>query len=198
MARPSPRNRAPRRRAARREVPRARARTAPSATARRRPRREQWEQRRARRRAVARRAPPCSPASASSTCSGRRPYLRPSWKCDGEPILGVSCPRRAQVRSAPEPERSALAGSAALISAAQAHRTALDAAVRLAAEGEPCDESMPSLRLTAVRRNAIERRWIPAHEQALAALELSLDELEREDGARVRRLVTGSDGPSRL
>jgi vacuolar-type H+-ATPase subunit D/Vma8 len=32
-----------------------------------------------------------------------------------------------------------------------------------------------------LRRNAIERRWIPAHADTLAALELALEEHERED-----------------
>jgi V/A-type H+-transporting ATPase subunit D len=42
------------------------------------------------------------------------------------------------------------------------------------------------LRAASLRRNAVQHRWIPAHEEALAALELTLEELEREDGVRVR------------
>jgi vacuolar-type H+-ATPase subunit D/Vma8 len=38
----------------------------------------------------------------------------------------------------------------------------------------------------ARRLRAIEQRWIPEHEQALARLELTLDELEHEESGRVR------------
>jgi vacuolar-type H+-ATPase subunit D/Vma8 len=38
-----------------------------------------------------------------------------------------------------------------------------------------------------VRRvRAIESRWLPLHEQSLAQLQLSLDENDRAEGARIR------------
>jgi V/A-type H+-transporting ATPase subunit D len=105
-------------------------------------------------------------------------------------MLGVRTPAEAELSFAPQPERHAAGGSAALIEAARAHRHALEAALRLAPLEGSLRQIEAELRRTAVRRNAIERRWIPAHEEALAALELSLEELEREDGARVRRWRT--------
>ena len=101
-------------------------------------------------------------------------------------VLGVTCPAGADVVQRALPELSALGGSAALLTAAGAHRRALEAAVRLATLAGALERVEAELHGTALRRNAIERRWIPAHEGALADLELTLEELEREDGARVR------------
>ena len=58
--------------------------------------------------------------------------------------------------------------------------------MRLATLAGALERVEAGLHGTALRRNAIQRRWIPAHEGALADLELTLEELEREDGARVR------------
>ena len=107
-------------------------------------------------------------------------------------ILGVTCPADAAGDSATGAELSALGGTAALLSAADAHRRALDAAAQLGVAEGALERIEAELRATALRRNAIERRWIPAHEAALAALEMTLEELEREDGARVRRLTAAS------
>jgi V/A-type H+/Na+-transporting ATPase subunit D len=101
-------------------------------------------------------------------------------------VLGVSCPADADVAPRALPELSAVGGSAALMTAAGAHRRALDAAVQLAALAGALERVDQELRATSLRRNAVERRWIPAHETALADLELALEELEREDGTRVR------------
>ena len=93
----------------------------------------------------------------------------------------------------PERELVRAGASAAVYSAATAHRRALEAAVRVGVAERALELIQADLRATTLRRVAIERRWIPAHERALAALELGLDEVEREDSARVRR-ITGSDG----
>jgi V/A-type H+-transporting ATPase subunit D len=108
-------------------------------------------------------------------------------------IIGVTCPVEAVVAppALPERELSASGGSAALLEATAAHRRALAAATRLAVADGALRRIEVELRATALRRNAIERRWIPAHADALAALELTLEELEREDGARVRRVAAG-------
>jgi V/A-type H+/Na+-transporting ATPase subunit D len=101
-------------------------------------------------------------------------------------VLGVPCPAEASV--AADGGLPAGAGPA-LLSAIEAHRRALEAGLRLAA-GEAALRRVDSeLLATRLRRNAIERNWIPAHEAALAALELALEELEREDGTRLRRLT---------
>ncbi len=104
-------------------------------------------------------------------------------------ILGVACPVEGAAAAAELPDISGLGGGAALVSAAGAHRRATDAAIRLAVAEGALRRVEAELRSTVLRRNAIERRWIPAHEAALAQLELSLEELEREEGARVRWLT---------
>lgn len=107
-------------------------------------------------------------------------------------VLGTAVPTEAQLTHVPRAERDALGGSAALIAAAQAHRRALEAALRVASLEGAMRRIEEELRLTAVRRNAVERRWIPAHAEALRALEMTLEELEREDSARVGRLRGGT------
>ncbi len=51
------------------------------------------------------------------------------------------------------------------------------------------------LAAVARRSRAIERRWIPRHEADLAALELSLEETEREEAARLRLLARRREAP---
>jgi V/A-type H+-transporting ATPase subunit D len=101
-------------------------------------------------------------------------------------ILGVTCPAEAV---AVAPSGSAPIGGAALLCAADAHRRAVQAALRVAVAEGALRRIDAELRATRLRRNAIQRTWIPAHEEALRALELALEELEREDGARLRRVT---------
>jgi V/A-type H+-transporting ATPase subunit D len=70
--------------------------------------------------------------------------------------------------------------------AASAYGRAVEAGARYAA-ARLALERIESELASAIRRlRALERRWIPAHEQALAALALALDETEREDALRTR------------
>lgn len=101
-------------------------------------------------------------------------------------VLGVACPAETSVAAA---AGAPPGGSAALLSAVEAHRRALEAAVRVAAGEAALRRVDAELLATRLRRNAIERNWIPAHEEALSALELTLEELEREDGTRLRRVT---------
>jgi len=101
-------------------------------------------------------------------------------------ILGVTCPAGGEVDFSALPEPAALSASAALLTARQLHHGALEAAVQFAVLSGALRRVDHELRVTTRRRNAVERRWIPAHEAALADLELSLEELEREDATRVR------------
>jgi V/A-type H+-transporting ATPase subunit D len=107
-------------------------------------------------------------------------------------ILGVTCPVDAQV-DGPSPGRAALSASAALIEAARAHRRALEAAAQVAVAERALTLIESELRATSLRRNAIRHRWIPAHERALTELDTALEELEREDAARVRS-ISGRHG----
>jgi V/A-type H+-transporting ATPase subunit D len=106
-------------------------------------------------------------------------------------ILGVRCPAEAQLQLPGEHELVPAGASAALYCAAAAHRRALEAAVRVGVLECAFARIQADLRASTRRQVAIERRWIPAHERALAALELGLDEVELEDGARVRRIAGG-------
>ncbi len=103
--------------------------------------------------------------------------------------LGLVYPAEAEVSPGPAPDLSALGGSSALVYAAAAHRRALEAAARYGAARVAHERVAAELQATTRRLRAVERRWIPEHEAALAALELALDETEREDSARVRWVV---------
>jgi V/A-type H+-transporting ATPase subunit D len=103
--------------------------------------------------------------------------------------LGFGYPAEAEVATAPAPDLSALGGSSALVYAAAAHRSALAAAARFGAARLAQERAEAELRSTTRRLRALERRWIPRHEQALAALELALDEGEREEASRIRWIV---------
>ena len=127
---------------------------------------------------------------ALSAAAARPAEVTVRWRA----ILGVTCPSEASVAPYREEELIELGGNAALLSAAVAHRRALEAAVQVAAAEAALRRIDAALHATRLRRNAIQRNWIPAHEQALHALELTLEELEREDGARLRRVIQTEQG----
>jgi V/A-type H+-transporting ATPase subunit D len=126
---------------------------------------------------------------ALSAAAARPAQVTVRWRA----ILGVTCPSEASVAPQREEELMELGGSAALLSAAMAHRRALEAALQVAVAEGALRRIDAELHATRLRRNAIERNWIPAHEGALRALELTLEELEREDGARLRRVMRGDE-----
>ena len=112
---------------------------------------------------------------------------------DWRRALGVVYPAEVEVRLAEPSDLSALGGSSALVHAAAAHRRALEAAARYGTARLGYARVSAELQVTIRRLRAIERRWIPAHEAALAALELALDEGEREDATRVRWAIERQD-----
>jgi len=114
--------------------------------------------------------------------SGGEPQLDISWR----KTLGVVYPADADVTLPDAADISSIGGGAALAFAAAAHRRALEAAAHHAAAACALRRVRTELRATIRRLRAVERRWIPTYETALAALELALDESEREQGARVR------------
>ena len=103
--------------------------------------------------------------------------------------LGVVYPSDAEVRLPPTPDLIAPGGSSALPIAASAYGRAVEAGARFAAARSALDRVETEFAATTRRLRALERRWIPAHEQALAALALELDETEREDAVRARWFV---------
>ena len=114
-------------------------------------------------------------------------------------VLGVSIPADVEVRLPPTPDLVAPGGSSALPAAAAAYGRAVEAGARFAAARTSLDRIDAELAATTRRLRALERRWIPAHEDALAALALELDEAEREDAMRGRWFAerrSREEGPS--
>jgi len=100
--------------------------------------------------------------------------------------IAVPAPRRYR--------RSARAAAAVLAANAwcQATRDATRHAVAERAEAELSAELARATR----RLRALQKRWIPQHEAALAQLDLALDENQREQAARVRWLTRRTDASS--
>jgi V/A-type H+-transporting ATPase subunit D len=103
--------------------------------------------------------------------------------------LGTVVPVAATVRLPAAPDLVALGGGSAVSLAAAAHAAAVSAAAEHAAVRAAHEAVAEELAATTRRQRAIERRWIPEHEAALARIALELDEQEREDIARVRRAL---------
>jgi V/A-type H+-transporting ATPase subunit D len=100
--------------------------------------------------------------------------------------LGVTYPSDAEVRLPPTPDLVAPGGSAALPAASAAYGRAVEAGARFAAARSALERIDAEIASTTRRLRALERRWIPAHEEALARRTLELDETEREDALRGR------------
>ena len=62
--------------------------------------------------------------------------------------------------------------------------------LRAAAAEEAVRRVDAEIAVTRRRMRALEKRWLPWLHGALAALELSLEQAEQEDGMRLRRAVT--------
>ncbi|HEY7667820.1 MAG TPA: V-type ATP synthase subunit D [Actinomycetota bacterium] len=98
--------------------------------------------------------------------------------------MGATYPTEAVCRPPAPPAAALFAGTSALRFAASAHAEAATAAVRHAADRRALEVVRRELSVARRRQRAIERRWIPRLESALARLELSLAEEEREDTVR--------------
>jgi V/A-type H+-transporting ATPase subunit D len=107
-------------------------------------------------------------------------------------VMGVRYPSRAAVRLPEEAPRSPVAATAALPLARAAYRHALEAAVAHAAAEGAARVVSAEVVTTRGRLRAIEDRWVPRLEQALAALEESLREAESEDNVRMRWALAAS------
>ncbi|MGW7680887.1 V-type ATP synthase subunit D [Kribbella sp. NPDC054772] len=105
--------------------------------------------------------------------------------------MGVRHPTSAEVEFGPEP---AVVGGSALVFAMRAHRTALAAAVRLAAARRAVALVAAELALTRQQQRALQLRWIPKLERRLAELAQRLDESEREENVRLRWAARHSGG----
>lgn len=119
-------------------------------------------------------------ALAAADVSGRTQLDLP-WRN----TMGVIYPDEPRFHPALLGSSAAAAASAAVGPAAAAYRRALEAAGSHAAADASFQTVREALLATERRLRAIERHRVPVLEQALARLELQLDELEREE-----RIVT--------
>jgi V/A-type H+/Na+-transporting ATPase subunit D len=108
--------------------------------------------------------------------------VRLSWRRS----LGAWLPADPQVTIPPTPDLIAPGGSSAVRYAASAYGRAVEAGARYASARLALERVEHELASAIRRLRALERRWIPAHEDALAALALALDETERDDAVRSR------------
>jgi len=99
--------------------------------------------------------------------------------------IGVRHPAQARVTPPPGPPPWA---SQPVEQARLAHRAALDAAVRCAVAARAAAVIEAETVTTRYRLRAIRDRLIPSLEQARAEVLLAIDEQERSDGARLRRV----------
>lgn len=104
-------------------------------------------------------------------------------------VMGAQLPMVAAVNVGRAPELSALGASSAAVIAARACAQATQAATRCAAAERAEAELAAELARASRRLRALEHRLIPQHEEALARLDLALDENQREQAARVRWLT---------
>ncbi|WP_432826545.1 V-type ATP synthase subunit D [Dactylosporangium sp. CA-092794] len=104
-------------------------------------------------------------------------------------LLGVRCADTPQVRPGVPADPP---GGAALLEAATAYRAAAEAAVRHAAAAQALAAADAALSVTRQRVRALDRRWIPRLESALAATQAQLAELEAADA--IRRRQAAGDG----
>jgi V/A-type H+/Na+-transporting ATPase subunit D len=111
--------------------------------------------------------------------------LELSWRN----LMGAHIPRAEAIEVSDVPDLSALGGSSATVLLAQACAEAVRAAARYAIAERAAAELAAELARAARRLRALRERWIPQHERALAALDLALDEAQREQALRVRWLV---------
>jgi V/A-type H+/Na+-transporting ATPase subunit D len=112
-------------------------------------------------------------------------------------LMGAHLPSAGQVAVPDPPALSALGASSAAVIAARACCQAARAAARYAV-AERADLELTAELARATRRlRALQTRWIPQHELALAQLDLVLDESQREQAARVRWLIRRRPGADR-
>lgn len=104
-------------------------------------------------------------------------------------LMGVEHPVSAQIEPSPVEDLSGLGAGAALLCASGAYARATAAAGREAVAHAAHDRVAAELALTTRRLRALDKRWIPRERAALAGLELSLEEAEREEAARIRWLA---------
>lgn len=100
--------------------------------------------------------------------------------------MGVHYPAEATCTGPELVEDPPALGNAAMVTVRECHRRALQAAVQHAAAEAAGRILEAEERATRRRLRAIEERWIPRLLQALAEVQLKLEEDEHADGVRLR------------
>jgi V/A-type H+-transporting ATPase subunit D len=101
-------------------------------------------------------------------------------------VMGVHYPTEFQIELPSPPAVASLDGGAALAFALDAYRRAVRAAVAHAVARTAHARIRADLARTIRRLRALELKAIPAHEEALRELEVTLDEKDREDAVSAR------------
>jgi len=116
---------------------------------------------------------------------GGQAEVRVEWRH----VMGVHYPVDYRLSFPPPARVAVLEGGAALVPAQAAYRRAVDAAVAHAVASTAVVRIRADIDRTVRRLRALELRAIPAQEAALAALELALDEKDREEAVAARWAV---------
>lgn len=108
--------------------------------------------------------------------------------------MGLAYPDAVTVRTPPAPR----SGNAAIGPACSAFRAAVEAGVRAAVAEEALRRVETEVAVTRRRLRALEKRLIPAVEEALRTLELALEQTEQEEHVRLRLAAEGAATPGAL
>jgi V/A-type H+/Na+-transporting ATPase subunit D len=121
---------------------------------------------------------------------------RAGAEIEWQTVMGVHYPVSARVELPVQTPLGGLPGGAALSAARDSYRRATRDAIAVAAAEAAFGRIQAELKRTSRTLRALELRAIPSHQEALAKLELRLDESEREDIIRVRWVTreTGTAG----
>jgi V/A-type H+-transporting ATPase subunit D len=112
-------------------------------------------------------------------------------------VMGVHYPTDFRLTLPSAPTVASLDGGAAVTVALAAYRTAVQAGVAQAVARTAHERIRTELDRTIRRLRALKLRAIPAHEEALALLELQLDERDREEGVSARWAAGTTPGGGR-
>jgi V/A-type H+-transporting ATPase subunit D len=110
-------------------------------------------------------------------------------------LMGVRYPSGARCTTPAEEPDAAPPDNAALVSACEAHRRAAQAAVTHAAAVAALHVLEAEEVGTRRRLRAIEDRLMPRLQQALAQIQLGLEELEHAEGVQLRWAAARQPGP---
>ncbi len=110
--------------------------------------------------------------------------VRLTWRT----TMGVRCPSDAVVHR-PRSDLQLAPGNAVAQATVRAYDTALLAGARAAATQEAARRVEAEITVTRQRVRALDKRWLPWLQDTLHLLDLSLEQAEQEDSARLRRGV---------